>query len=604
MEIIKWEKDKGPEAEKLWRERIEKTIEHRKTAPFGDVVMDRSRRLFVGRHWGVDPDVDIMSIDLSSQDPANEITVNVTGSTVQDFIPFLVRTKPRFELIPKKDANLADAAKRASAYMNYAWTEFGMQKQYRRVAQDGLVYGKGIIKTGYRFELEEAEPREPGDDRVAYNDSIRWDAPHMQRINPKRFYSEPGAPGFDVESARWAFEVMFQRLQDVVENPSYSKAVRGKLKSGRETAQTVSDFLSKKGEDIMSEDKKLEADISTSQQLIVLVEVWDKKYNKVWLFAMGVDKPLMEEKNPYPYLDGLPYLEWRYQEINDEVNGLGVPEVMRDQQLELNRVRSAEFKHIREFGARKYAIADDGVDEQELEKLLDGQSAYVKERIPGNLRVLANPPLPQDLYRVDGVIMNDIRLLTGQDALQQGGALPSRTSAREVQARVGNAGIKTAGRTALLDELTDAVGRQIVQHIRANMETKQVVRVTGDRGDYSWLTISPEDIKGEYDLEFESTSRSEEPPEVERANRANIFERAVAAAPFMAQQGMQVNLAELFKWSLEPYQKTVELDRFFIAVEPPPPDDTGGASSSSEASTNPAKASIHRQGVNVGSQGG
>jgi hypothetical protein len=596
VEILELEQKTGKATNRLWRDRIDATIRWRKSRRFGDRMFESSRKLFEGQHWSFDADVENFD-HLSSDNPNDFITVNVTGSTVQDFLPFLVRTLPKFQLVPGNSAAV-ESARVASTYFNWAWREYQMHPQYRRAVQDGLVYGTGIVKTGYKFELE---AREDASGRVAYNDNVRYDAPHIMRIDPRRFYFDPGAPGFDLESARWAFEVIFQPLQDVIENKLYSEKVRRGLKSGRETPETIADYFVRVDRE-NHEKEWVEYEGSSSQRLVVLYEVWDKKFDQYWLFLGGVETPLIQDTNPYPYLDGFPYNLWKYQEINDEPLGQGVPEVMKDQQHELNRIRTSEFNHRRKYGQIKWQVLQDGISQDELANMLSADQEYFITQHPQGVTAHMPPPLPRDNYQVDAVIQQDLRQLTGQDELQRGGSLPSRTSAREIQARQSIMGTKTAGRSALVDEFLNKIGRQVLQHIQANIETKKVIRVVdvSKPEGLDWLTMSPEDIRHEFDLEFESTSRSESTPEQEKAERAALFERAVQAYPFMQQSGVVVNLAELFKWTLEPYRTKTELDRFFQEAPPPPPEPQG-ASNVSAPNQDQAQSQVSAGSVNPNS---
>src|SRR5262249_49436051 len=145
---------------------------------------------------------------------------------------------------------------------------------------------------------------------------------------------------------------------------------------------------------------------------------------------------------PYEHLDGFPYVLAVYDEMNDEIYGEGLPFAMEDQQLELNRIRTAEFDHRRNFGRPRLAGNRNAIDELELAQLQSGTDEDAVVNGPDAITPIPYPSIPPDNYQVENVIKEDIRTLIGADQLTQGGNLPSRTSATEINTRSGYTGMK------------------------------------------------------------------------------------------------------------------------------------------------------------------
>ncbi|MHC5058737.1 MAG: portal protein, partial [Planctomycetota bacterium] len=458
--IIEFEPQSGKSAIKLWHQRIRSAQRWRQERTFGDKMFDRATDLIQGRHWSSS----VSANQPWSDDPSDQITVNITAAAIQDFWPFLVRQNPEFMLLPTVQSAV-ESAKTASAWFNYSWREHSMQKQFRRAVYDLLGFGHGVVKTGWTFELREGlDPTKAGN--LEYRDWIKKDAPFIRRVNPRLFMYDPASPDSDLESARWAIETMFVPAQDVLFDKEYSKALIRKVRSGQVTPTTIKDYhtnLEANAEDVEAWSKHGEdSEAADRDELWVIHQVWDRKFDKQTLLLDGAEDSglaLREMDNPYDYLDGHCYSMGKFVEYNDEHFSHGIPMLMRDQQLELNRIRTTEFIERRKHGKRKWAITENGIEGTEIKNLLN-DADYVKVLHTDGVKPLDSPALPADNYRTAATIRDDVGQLLGLDELQRGGALPGRTSAREIQARQAVQGTKTGGRVALVDEFLDSIGRQ------------------------------------------------------------------------------------------------------------------------------------------------
>lgn len=560
---VKLEPGRGKESHKLWMSRMRSTLQWRMQYWNGDKAWNRYTLLVRGKHWGAGTGND--SDEVNSESPRDRITVNMTGSLVQDMLAFLVNDRPVFIGKPRKPESSV-AAKLKVGMLNYFWREQSMQKQIKRAVRDGISIGHGIVRTGYTLEVDATKtPDKSG--LIEYSDFVRADYPYVRRVNPRRFLIDPEAPENDLETARWCAEIFFKPTQDVVKNENYDADVRAGILSGKYSPTTRDSFLSTYGSgskkiDNADDALTVDADVNGTS-LITLYEVWDKKFRKVRVYADGIDEPLRETEWPYTYLDGLPYVKYDFIELADELYGQGLPGFVEDQQHELNRLRTAQFNHRRRFSARKYTVdVDRLVDEGELTKLTSGEDGTV---VRGRGRDVVVPiqdaPLPNDTLQVEAAIKEDFRTLTGADQLLQGGNLPSRTSATEVRTRAALIGLKIDDRVTGVDDFVHAIGRQVLQHIAGNVETDQVIRVEGKDGE-QWIKGSPADIRAEIDLELTSTSADRVDPMLERQQAMSIFTTTVQNLQLLAQAGTRVDINELFRWVMEKFGEK-EIFRFF-----------------------------------------
>jgi hypothetical protein len=569
----------GKTAHRAVSGRFEHALRWRQELPYGDPAWKRSIRLYRGQHWSEDENQTFEEV--TSDNPRDKITVNVTASNIEDTLPFLIRQRPEFILRPRNEASI-ESAPLSTEVMNYYYKELEVQRQLKMSIQDGLVIGHGVMKTGYNLIIDWDEADDPAKQgKINYASYVRKDEPMAKRVNPFKFVFDPMAEDQTLHTARWAGELMFKTRHDVLTNKIYNQSVIRDFKNGKEDFTLLPSFIKDTFDSgngaAGTEWSHMTDDEIDAQDLVVLYELWDRKFEKYYLFAYGVERPLIEESWKYPYLDGFPYAMWNFMPMNDLPYGPGIALILENQQIEKNRVRTTEFANRRKHGIRKIAVTTNGLDEKELEKLLNDQDEVVQLNAPANqvIQVIQGPDLPADNYRVDQIIDEDIRQLLGADQLMTGQALPSRTSAREIDARTGMVGLKMQERVARVDEFVFEVSSQFWQHIQANLSTDKVVRIVGPEDSIAWQKVSPEDIRGEYDLEMISTSKPEYDPLQEKQQRIGLLQMMIQNAPVLAQYGYAINLPEVLKWTLESFDR-VEAEQFLTEI-PPQPDPTAAA---------------------------
>lgn len=592
----------GESVYELWSDRISGCLGWRQGHWNGDKAWKRCYRMFRGDHWRV------MMAD--QDDPASDavrdrITVNITGSTILSFLPFLVRRNPEFLVTARRPKFLVAAAIQR-AILNYEWQQRKMQKQIKRAAADMAICGHGIVKTGFILDInEDAAKNVNKDGKISYESYIVKEAPYIKRVSPFMFLFDPEAPEHDLESARWCAELFFKPLNDVLANKQYDPKVLATIKDGIETPKTVQSYLAQTtgaGEPLFSKEELRQSDL----ERVVLAEVWDKKHQKYYVFAIGVTKPLIERPWPYPYLNQFPYVKVDFIPIPDEHYPLGIPRWIEDQQFELNRVRTSMFEHRRRFN-RKYLALEGAVDEGEMNKLEAGpDGTVVVVRDINGVKALEEARLASDQLQTEAVIKQDVREITGADELLRGGGLPSRTTATEVSARTNLVSLKLEDRIDAIDEFVKEICFQLIQHCKANYVTEKIMKVAGPQGVY-WVSFARADIQGDFDIEIETTSAEKIDPATNRAQALQILQIVTQNLEILVQSGMQINVTELFRYVFEQFG-VQDLARIFPAMGTPAepvqePDGAPGAPGPGNAVNTEVPASSLLPGNLAGSPG-
>jgi hypothetical protein len=574
MQLISSEPRTGSTAYKADHARVHAAMKWRAERRIGDRMWRRAEKLYKGEHWTHNDE----SADLTSDNARDNITVNITASMINDYSPFLVRRNPRFILHPRPKKNdlehislLIEQGKVNSYVLNYYWEQFGIQDAFRDAIDDGLVYGTGIVKTGWALELAEAvNPKRHG--KIEMDTKYKVNNPFARRVSPYMFHFDPQSPDRSLRTSRWAAELIFMPLQDVVENKQFDRSVRLAIASGKETPTTVASYLKAINAD--DEWVRIEDDDMKGQQLVVLWEYWDNKFETYKVYVDNIEKPVIEERvSKFPYLDEFfPYLKWDFIKAVGEPYGWGIPAMIEDQQREKNRIRTTEFHHRRKYGTTKFGVTHNQIDASELTKLTSDEDEvfFVKGPVNQVIAPFNAPPINSDNYRVDAIIDEDMRRMLGLDALHSGGNLPSRTSAREIDARTSLMGTKLQGRVEAVDAFATAIAKQVWKHTQENMDENDLIQIVGEEGKMLWQEVTPEQIQGEFDFEIISSSKEDPDPVQERQQRTQLMQVLFQNQEALAASGAMLDTAAVLKWVLDSYERP-ETEGFIVPMPPPEP---------------------------------
>lgn len=536
-----------------------------------------------GKQWAFEDD----DGDADSANLSGTITVNKVGSFIHDLIPFLIKREPRFLGKPRRPQDL-ESAKTQGDLVTYHWHVGQMNRQLKLCALDFLTIGHCVGKTGYTRELDEAKARTQKGQTAApegleYRDYIKREMPFFHRVNPFRFLIDPAAPSHDLASARWVAEIIFRPYQDVCEDVRYDKRAIKEMKEGQPS--TVRTWENEKGlSEVEVSPKESQQEIDTKHDFLVLYEVWDKRSRKNFVFARGVNRPLLERDWPFPHLQGFPYEMAKFEEVSNELYGVGIPHSVADLQKMLNRLRSRQFAMARAYSPQLYGPQLDPDEERKLRsKDPDEYISMDETMVSHDIRAVPHPILPADFYQAEASIQQDFRELTSMDALIQGGPLPARTSATEVRTRQQLFGLKLEDAVQSMDQFVLNIGKQLLAHSKAFMVQEAWVQQLGRAGG-NFVKITPEQIKIEADIDLISTSKQPTDPQTERQQAMQLLGVVSQALPALMQvHGMQaqaiqqgflpppgmVDIAQLMYYIAEKFEID-EIDRIFPALSMAP----------------------------------
>lgn len=539
----------GLDCYELWLDRVNSALDYRRERPNGDEFWKKYYRLFSGDHWDSflrnDPYYD-------AETPKDRITVNLTLSIIEDTLAFLVNTYPKFAANPETMEDIL-AAKLQPAILNSIWKSKELNQQIISCLKDALIIGHCICETGYTFEIDDNPKNLKKDGVLTYNDIIRKEEPFIRRVNPFRFVFDPEAEDYTLNSARWCAEILFIPLNDLFANTSYSSTALNAIKNGEYAVSFETIFDEEFYNQVINLHNKVNYDCDNRR--VVCYKIYDKKYKKFYLLAKGVPIPLIEKPWPYDYLldegEGFPYEMYNYITLPNESYGVGIPWLIEDQQLEIDRNVTYMFLHKRAAATRKYLIRQ-GLDPEDVNKLKNGGDlTFVEVPNPSSdVVLLPSATISADVFNTNSMAENYIRQLTGSDQLMRGGALPSRTTAQEINARSSIAGLKLESKVANVKIFICNIAYKVLSHIRNNMVTQQVVELVGEQGNF-WQNYSRDDLSSRITLSLEQISAERIDPMMDRQQAIQTFQMITNLIPLLQQAQIPVDIGALIKWLFE-----------------------------------------------------
>ena len=535
----------------IWLARISNARQVRAERKNGEKDWRRYYRWYEGEQW---EDRGGLGAQVSSDSPRDTATVNKTGSIVNSIVPFLINDEIKFLLEPAKPTEDEGRGVRIQqALLNSEWRRQRVTEQIKKCARDLVIIGHCIAKTGYTVEVDEARKVEKNG-VINYADYIRQDAPWVERVNPLNAVWDLSAKDYTLHTARWFGEVFFVPYSDVLSNKSYDYETLGQMRSGDSSVSTKWAF------EMLGVDPRTMKGMKTvalpEDNLVALIEIWDKKYKKRMIYADGCPRPLLVEDWPFPYLKNFPYVMCNYIDAPNQPYGLGLPRWIEDQQLQLNRARTLEQDVARKSRPR-YAASESTAPE-EIQKWLNGDDIVVGEIKPLQLADLlpSFQILQQNMHR-------DIEEATGADALLQGGRLPSRTTAGEVGLRAKLTGLKLDQHVVDFEEFVEEIATQFLDHLKKFRTTADVIKVVGPEA-ATWEQYTNEDILDDVEVDVEYFAAPKTDIELEKQQALQIFQIAVQALPVLAQTGAPdtFNMPGLVGWLLDKFG-VADKSRFF-----------------------------------------
>lgn len=523
----------------------------------------------------------------------DRIVINVSKATIDIIVPSTTVTHPQITVNSRTPEN-EDGAWIVSAAVNYEWQHRNFTPETQAAVKDGLIFGTGIAKVGWRYVSETvpdqnawqeqydtacaeadayaaANPHLAGDlpsdedIRAQIGDVtktiVKTDHPFVERLSIHDVYVDPDATS--IRNARWVAQKIVKPLEAVQSNPKY------KQKARFNAVPDAHDNTYGKGLD-----KRTPADAKR----VTCWEFYDLVLGTMSVFCEGGDDGFLVDPVGQPYDFGHPFVFFTDYDVPDQFYGMGELEALEPLQHELNMTRTAMFNDRKAF-SRAHLYNPKAFDDQgrrELTSPADNRMIPVINGVPFDQAVAPLPgqtPNPQ-LYQDSQIIEGDITNVTGINDYERGASSNVRRTATEASVIQDAANSRAADKMAKVETFISDIARRVVQLMQQYQTGERVARVVGSNAAPLWVSYPPEWIEGEYDFEVVAGSTQ---PKNATAKRQIAQQMMQVLGPLMVPGG-PVNTNAVLAWVLKNGFDIQDPSQFLSAPaqnlgQPPPPVD-------------------------------
>lgn len=451
-----------------------------------------------------------------SETKLDQITVPYIHALIRAKLPFLYYRNPEVIISPKRkitpeslDITLANIDS-VRAIMEYIPNEIGMEHEIKKVVVDKLAFGRGIVKIGFEYEIEETESKgfinqtiDKVKDFVTGNQTpteeevkVLVDRFYVKRISyPNGFFVYDPESIDGLKGSRWCAEKIIEPLSDVKANKKFKDT--SKLKSNSSIDKEIKIDKSDKED---PEEERLE-----------YYQYWEKnRYGVVTKCVYVVPDQniiLSEHDNPYKHRD-FPYEELDGYIIPDYLFGLGDIEPMETQQKELDLMESIQSMHARSF-VQKYVYLKGKLDQKQISQLTDPQNTLCEIGEDAGLRALENPTVNQTVPMQTSQVIGDMTKITGVSEYDTAVIPRTETTLGEAQMVQGGANNRKEDDKKSVEEFMRRVMNKLFSVVQQYMTEDVCIQISGDGTAFEdWSTKTAEEIQGEYDFTIQPNSAS------------------------------------------------------------------------------------------------
>jgi hypothetical protein len=534
------------------------------------------------------------------QGEGDQAMVNMAFSVHNVVVAAVTTQYPKFTVSPNQIGQ-DDQAVIAEAVLNYAWKHYQFHDEFQAAVVDTSMIGHGWLKIGWRYrermetvtlspeeqmaqveqgkqqadqiaqaaatdpQAAEIAPSLPTDEEI--EDAVKptqevpnvlEDDPFCERISPFDIVIDPEA--CVLRELRWIAQRSIRDIKEIHEDPAYDARNRRKVEADLTTGTGPDDDYRDREGDPGYVD-------GNDDDRATVWEFYDLQENEWCVFAESGDGFLVKPDKILSEAFPNPFVMFRDYDVPDCFYPIGEIESMEELQEEINKTRTQQInarkQYVRKFIGREAALNPKA--KEALMSEIDGDVAFVTDDDrPLNDLIIPAPSLsfdPQLFIAHSGQIVQDMQMVTGLSDYQFGQMPDTRRLATEAMAVEGATNARSSYKLTRIERTLSVVGRHLLAVMQQFMDAQRVARVAGPGGEMLF-TFTPEDIKGEFDLNVEAGSTQPKNDMIRRQEAVTLFN---TLAPFM---GTIVDPHELIRYLLQQGYDIKNVDRFFVPPAP------------------------------------
>lgn len=463
--------------------------------------------------------------------------INDVFAYVQSDVASTYFRDPYITVMPKKTGTAKGAYIREQ-WLNYKWRELKTKEEIEYEIIDKDLVGFAFHKVGMAFQSIGTGEQLKIQDEKLYSMRIDW-RDVFWNIGAKR-------PPYDCQ---WMAQRIVRPLDDI-------KAKYGKRAAKLEGTQHPD----------LARDQYEKAVYKDDIKVGVLYEIWDARDKMIYTIAEGLPDQWLDEPRPWPdYLDEFPFLMYWDFVVPGEARPMSAIAPQEPQILEKTIILAQAVNHVKRWN-RQLFVLQGLIPSEALDKFERGDDGAiievpVKDDINKGMRFADFGQLPTDFYLIMDRLDAVIRSTSGQPEFERGGTTKGTTrTVKELMLMRAGSKSRTDRRVDRLETHLENIARHMMANLEANFDLEEVVKITGEPPEEiikafedkfdpvsQTITFTPEDIKGEYDIEVKAGSTLPMDKESRMSaletiltTVAPIVAKGAATSPFMQELVLEI----------------------------------------------------------------
>jgi len=474
---------------------------------------------------------------------------NVVHSMKRGMVPNVYFRNPYINVTATAKPGGDIQAKVVEAVDNWLLGELGTKQTFKTMVQDAYYTNRGICKIGYDglwSEVAGKEDERLADDlgiplshlskdkkeRVEYNVDVKPGMPWAVRIIPDVIIVPFGVR--TLEDCPWIDHMVLRPLADVKADRKYVNT--------KELSGTHMEMLNRD-----SGRGNYYKELSAGEDLVEIHEIRDFKRKQIMAYVPGYPKWIRLPTEDVLQIEGLPYVDFTFNEDCEYYWGPSDVQIIEPQQLEINEARTQAMLH-RRIALVKFLVEKGMIDPSEIEKMLSdnvGPVVLVKGKT-NEVVTLLQPHIPADLTQWTELIRSDVRELLGSGRQQLGEAPPGRRTAEEMRNVQQATDIRMDERRDIVADALVKMMRKVNQIVFERWTQEKVAQVVGYDGAKYWVSYKGSDNRNEYSLRVDVDSMT---PKTKSMKKREIVELIQALS-----KNPRANIDYLMRMLLREYE--------------------------------------------------
>ena len=283
----------------------------------------------------------------------------------------------------------------------------------------------------------------------------------------------------------------------------------------------------------------------------VMYEIWDAREKQILLLAEGLNDKYLTDSKPWPnYLDEFPFLMYWDFAIPNSSRPMSAIAPWEAQILEEMVLMGQAINHAKRWNRQAFIKAGK-IDENALDKFERGDdgaiitvNADVDEK---SFRFADFGQLPTDFYLLMDRLQAIKRNINGQPEFVRGGVTKTGTrTVGELQLMEQGVQGRQERKIDRLETHLENIARHMDAHLNANFDFEETIKISGETPEdviqalgekfnpvTKTVTFTPEEIKGEYDIEVKAGSTLP----LNKQNQTQILETVLQTVASAVSQG-------------------------------------------------------------------